>query len=399
MRKNRTKTYWLLMATAVCVALSGALLISESYASVRSEAIWQTGLQTASVAVRSDYLAEDGQTVLLDSLTAERTVSFMLTTNGQSQIGSVNWTVIPENALNVQAPATATATAEGTQVDMTLTPGTVAQDTQVTVSVCWSAESGEQLQGDFIMLIPAEGSAEQQTPAEQAELDASMAVMEEFVADSAIMIALSHPSDTQQLLLSMAGQVFPAGTRYTTEYGQKETVLYDPAKISLSTGTAKQTVVLLKLPQSIQSQEITLQADIASESGAISLQKTATRMAGSLGLPESYFYELHGDDAFTLAMPAGWGGCTLSYTVQKLTETKTGIQYETVANSGSQRLSVAGNANEITVSLAGTTMQAGTYRLQLVWNYQTYTVADQQVTFHISYPERSTVATAGGNEP
>ena len=399
MEKRGTKTYWLLTITAVLFALSCGLFIQDSYASRRSEAVWQTGLQTAPLTVTSDYLAEDGQTILLNPLAQERTVSFKLTTNQKTRTGTLSWTVTPENALNVQAPATATATAEGTQVDMTLTPGTVAQDTQVTVSVCWSAESGEQLQGDFIMLIPTEGSAEQQTPAEQAELDASMTVMEEFVADSAIMVALSHPSDTQQLLLSMAGQAFPAGTRYTTEYGQRETVLYDPAKISLPTGTAKQTVVLLKLPQNGLPQEITLQADIASESGAISLQKTATRIAGSLELPESYFYELHGDDAFTLAMPAGWGGCTLSYTVQKLTETKTGIQYETVANSGSQRLSVTGNANEITVSLAGTTMQAGTYRLQLVWNYQTYTVADQQVTFHISYPERSTVATAGGYEP
>lgn len=398
MRKNRTKTYWLLISTAICAALGCGLMISESYASVRSEAVWQTGLQTASVAVSSDYLAKDGQTVLLNPLTDKKTVSLTLRTSGQTKAGTLSCMVIPENALNVEAPATATATAEGTQVDLILTPAAVAQDTQVTLSVSWSAETGEQLRGDFVAVIPAEEAGAQQPSVQQAELEASMTVMEEFVTGSAVMVALSHPSDTRELSLSMAGQLFPAGTRYTTEYDPEETVLYDPAKISLSTGSAKQTVVLLKLPENGLPQEITLRADITSESGSATCEKKVTRVAGSLELPNNYFYEMNGDDAFTLAMPAGWGGCTLSYTVQKLTETQTGITYETIADIGSHGLSVTGSANEITVSLTGTDMQAGTYRLQLVWNYQTYTVADQQVTFHISYPERIAVATAGGNE-
>lgn len=400
MLKTEKKTCWLLMITAVCAILGCALMRSESYASMRSEAVWQTGLQTASVTVSSDYLAEGGQTVLLDTLTQERTLSFKLTSNRLTRSGTVSWAVTPENALTVQAAEAATATAEGAQVDMTLTPGALAQDTEVTLSVYWTAETGEQLQGDFVMLLPGQEEAEQQeqTQAEQTEVEASMTAMESFVAGSAIVVTLNHPSDTKQLLLSMAGEAFPAGTRYTTDYDQKETVLYDPARICLQTGGTRQTVVLLKLPQTDLPQEIMLQADVASESGAICLQAASAQTAGSLALPNSYFYELNGDDSFTLTMPAGWGGCTLSYTVQKLTETESGIAYESVANIGSQRLSVTGSAEEITVSLTGADMQAGTYRLLLVWSYQTYTVADQQVTFHISYPDRIAVATAGGNE-
>ena len=392
MERRGTKTYWLLMITAILFALGCGLFIQDSYASRRSEAVWQTDLQTAPLTVTSDYLAEDGRTILLDPLTQERTVSFKLTTNQKTRTGNISYTVTPANAVTVQAPAAATATTGGTQVDIRLIPA-AANNEKVTLSVCWSAETGEQLRGDFVMQLPAQ---EEEPQPEQ--LDASMKVMEAYAADSAVVVTLTHPADARQAVLSMAGEKFPAGTSYTTEYSQKETVLYDPAQISLPTDGRKQTVVLLKLPQSIQSQEITLQADVASENAAVCLQAKTWKNGDSLTLPNHYFYELNGDDSFTLPLSAGWGGCTLSYTVQKLTGKSGNITYETIADPGSC-LAVTGGAEEMTVSLAGTTMQAGTYRLQLVWNYQTYTVADQQVTFHISYPERFTVATAGGNKP
>lgn len=390
MEKRGTKTYWLLIVTAIFFAMGCGLFLEDSYASPRGEAVWQTGLQTAPLTVTSDYLAEDGRTVLLDPLTQERTVSFMLTTNQKTRTGTISCTVTPANAATVQAPTTATATTGGTRVDIRLTP--VASHEKVTLSVSWSAETGEQLKGDFVM----QSSAEQGSQPEQ--MDASIKVMEAFVANSAAVVNLTHPADAQRIVLSMAGNAFPAGTSYTTEYAQEETVLYDAMPISLPTDGRKQSVILLRLPHTVQPQEITLQADVTGESAAACLQAKTTLLSDSVALPNGYFYEMRGDDSFVLPLPAGWGGCTLSYTVQRLTGKSGNITYETIADPGSS-LAVTGGAKDITVSLKGTALQAGTYRLQLVWNYQTYTVADQQVTFHISYPERIDVATAGGNEP
>ena len=86
MERRGTKAYWLLIITALFL-VSGGLFVGESYASRRSEAVWQTDLQTAPQTVTSDYLAKDGRTVLLEPLTGERTLSFTLTAGQVSSAG------------------------------------------------------------------------------------------------------------------------------------------------------------------------------------------------------------------------------------------------------------------------------------------------------------------------
>jgi len=81
--------------------------------------------------------------------------------------------------------------------------------------------------------------------------------------------------------------------------------------------------------------------------------------------------------------------------VQKLTQTEEGFVYETNVSTESQGLSVVNNTSNISVTLTGSNLPAGTYRLLLVWNYQIYTVAQREVTFHVSYPERVTAQTGG----
>ena len=388
-------TYWLIFAVAVVLLLVGSLLPEESYASVRSEAVWQTGLHTSAVKVSCTYLKEDGQIVLLNDLSQTRTIELELTSNREVVKGTLHYTVSPVNAVAVQILGTANATAEGSKVRLTLTPGAVMQDTEVTLALCWTAETGETLSGDFRFAVPGQGSTSDDTQGKQNNTaNAKMTIMEQFVPGAAVAVTVEHPSSNERIVLSLAGNNFPAGTRYSTEDSLRETVLYDPAKICLQTA-GQQTMAFVTLPSSEVSGAVTMQAVLTGSDYETQLQAQTMPVAGTLELPSDYIYTLSNGDSFTVALPSGWKDCTLSYMVQLLTQTQQGIAYKTVVNTGSHGLSVVSGADGITVGLNGADMQAGTYQLVLVWSYQTYIVAQQQVTFHISYPERSTNVTGG----
>ena len=395
MKKWIRNTYWLLFAAAAALLLTVGLWPEASYASVRSEAVWHTGLHTSAVKVSCTYLKAEGQTVLLQDLTQKRTVGLTLTSNREIVNGTLHYTVSPKNAVSVQIPETANATQDGTQVDLVLTPNAVAQDKEVTLCLKWTSETGEILQGDFCFTVPGEKTTSNNTQTKQDTVsNAKLTVMEQFVPGAAVAVMVRHPSQNEKIVLSMAGNPFPAGTRYSTEDSLQETILYDPAMIQLQT-TGQATTMLVTLPTGVVSETVTVQAKLIGSDYETQLQAQTTPIAGTLELPDPYLYKLSNGDAFTLELPSGWKGCTLSYTVQLLTQTQQGIAYKTVSNTGSNGLSIVSGTEGITVSLNGTELQAGTYQLVLVWNYQTYTVAQREVTFHVSYPERSTPQTGG----
>ena len=395
MKKWIRNTYWLLFAAAAVLLLTVGLWSGTSYASVRSEAVWHTGLHTSPVKVSSTYLKAEGQTVLLNNLIQKRTVGLMLTSNRGTVNGTLHYTVSPKNAVSVQIPETVNATQDGTQVDMVLTPNVVAQDTEVMLSLKWTSETGEILRGDYRFTVPGQAIIPTDTQTKQDTVsNAKLTVMEQFAPGAAVAVTVRHPSQNEKIVLSMAGNHFPAGTRYSTEDSLQETILYDPAMIQMQT-TGQETTMFVTLPTGAVSEAFTIQAKLIGSDYETQLQAQTTPIAGTLELPDSYLYKLSNGDSFTLALPSGWKGCTLSYTVQLLTQTKQGIAYKTVANTGSNGLSVVSGTDGITVSLNGTALQAGTYQLVLVWNYQTYTVAQREVTFHVSYPERSTAQTGG----
>ena len=396
MEKAIKSTYWLILVVMVGTLLLLGLIPGESYANMRSEAVWQTGLQTSATKISADYLKEGGQIVILKDLTQTRTIELMFSTNRENVSGTLSYSVSPKNAVSVQAPETVNATAAGTTASLILTPAAVSQDTPVVLSIRWTAWSGEVLTGNFHFTIPAQAGNQAQTqPVQSAVPGVEISAIAQFVPGTAIPVTVAHPVDCEQIVLSLAGENFPAGTRYATEYDQQEVLLYDPAPISVQTENGKQTTVLITLPVERANGTVALRADILGPDYAISVQTQATSIGSALELPETYFYAITDGSSFTAPFPGGWSGCTLSYTVQLLTQTSQGITFETTANTSSKGLSVISNGNGINVSLTGKDMPAGTYRLLLVWNYQTYTIAQREVTFHISYPERSTIQTGG----
>lgn len=390
------RAYWLFLVVAVCVLCVFGLSPKDSYASVRNEAVWETGLQTSAVKVTADYLCEDGQTVLMNDLTQSRTVRLILTANREAIGGTLACSVSPQNAATVQAPETVTVTDTDTVVELILTPGVVSQDTYAVLSVCWTAENGQTLQGDFHFAVPAQSAQQEDSlRSEKTVSGVTINAMKQFVPGSAVALTVKYPSDCQQIRLSLAGEVFPAGTRYSTEYDSEDVLLYDPAQICLETAGTKQMTVLVTLPAETVSDAVTFQANVIGADYVTTVQAQSTPVDGALLLPDAYFYKLTDGGSFTVPFPGGWDGCTLSYTVQKLTQTQQGIAYETTVNTESQGLSVVSNTNNISITLTGRDVPAGTYQLLLVWNYQTYTVAQQAVTFHISYPDRVTAVTGG----
>lgn len=393
MEKMRKSTYWLFLIAMAVVLLTGSLFPEESYANMRSEAVWETGLQTSAVKVSADFLKEGGQNVLLWDLTQQRTMDLTFTTNRGSVNGTLQCSVSPQNAVSVQAPTNVKATAEGTKATLVLTPETVTRDTQVILSLTWTAESGEKLQGNFQFTVPASsGSTTESQQKTSTTGNATMSVMKQFASGAAIVVELEHPANCEKIALSLAGMKFPIGTRYSMEDGSNEYVLFDPAQISMENNGRKHTSVLITLPKVNIASTFTLQANVIGPDYETQLQAQTEAISDALVLPENYFYALSDGGSFTMPLPTNWSGCTLSYTVKRLTQTQQGIQY---IGSDSQGLSVISKANGIVVSLTGRDMPAGTYQLLLVWKYQTYTVAQQEVTFHVSYPERSTVQTGG----
>ena len=115
MEKMRKSTYWLFLIALAVVLLTGSLFPKESYANMRSEAVWETGLQTSAVKVSADFLKEGGQNVLLWDLTQQRMMDLTFTTNRGSVNGTLQYSVSPQNAVSVQAPTNVKATAEGTK--------------------------------------------------------------------------------------------------------------------------------------------------------------------------------------------------------------------------------------------------------------------------------------------
>ena len=396
MNKTAKRAYWLFLVVAVCVLCVFGLSPKDSYASVRNEAVWETGLQTSAVKVTADYLCEDGQTVLMNDLTQSRTVRLILTANRETLNGTLSCSVSPQGAATVEAPKTVAVTDAGTVVELFLTPNAVARDTDAVLSVSWTTQKGQSLQGKFCFTVPVQGTQqENSTISEKTVSGVTINAMKQFVPGSAVALTVKYPSDCQQIRLSLAGEVFPAGTRYSTEYDSEDVLLYDPAQICLETAGTKQMTVLVTLPVETVSDAVTFQANVIGADYVTTVQAQSEPINGALLLPDTYFYKLTDGGSFTVPFPGGWDGCTLSYTVQKLTQTQQGIAYETTVNTESQGLSVVSNTNNISITLTGRDVPAGTYQLLLVWNYQTYTVAQQAVTFHISYPDRVTAVTGG----
>lgn len=394
MEKTAKKTYWLALTAAVILCCAG-LMLGKSYGSMATADAWQTQLQTSAATVSSDYLVQGGQRILLKPLTAERTISVSLKTNHSQMNGNFSCTVSPEDAVTVQSEQTLTATQAGISVELVLTPGDVTEETPVTITVCWTAESGQVLQADFLTTVAPE--TVQQTQQTQVQMEAAMTVGTEVVSGAAIPVILSYGADAQQILLSMAdGAEFPANTSYIIGYGEEITVLYDPMQIVLQPGSEMESVVLLTLPASTieTNQTITLQARVTTPAGESVLTAQSTSLSASVLLQEDIFYVLTAGESCALELPAGWTGCSLSYTVERLTQTESGIAYQTATSTGNQGLSVTGDANGITISVTDNGLQAGTYRLTLVWSYQTFTVARQNVTFYVGYPDN---AVTGGN--
>ena len=396
MKHTVKKAYWLFLAVATSIFCVFGLLPNDSYASFRNEAVWETGLQTSAVKVTADYLHEDGQTVLMKDLTQSRTVRLVLTANREALNGTLSCSVSPQNAATVAAPQTVTVTDAGTVVELVLTPNAVAQDTNAVLSVSWTTQKGQSLRGNFHFTVPAEG-AQQENPtgSDKTVSGVTMSAMKQFAPGSAVALTVKYPLDSRQIRLSLAGEAFPAGTRYSTEYDSRDVLLYDPAQICLETDGTKQMTVLVTLPADSVANTVTFRANVIGTDSETPVQAQSEPISGALLLPNTYFYKLTDGSSFTVPFPGGWTGCTLSYTVQKLTQTEEGFVYETNVSAESQGLSVVNNTSNISVTLTGSNIPAGTYRLLLVWNYQIYTVAQREVTFHVSYPERVTAQTGG----
>ena len=401
-----------LMATSI---LLGCLLHpGESYASVRSLNLWQTKLQTAALSVTSDYLVEGGQSVLLQDLTEARTIEVRLQSNQSPISGTVEYTVTPENAVTVETAETVEVSAEGTVLGLTLTPAQLAEDTAVTITVSWTAESGKVLKADFCTLVPkteevtgepeeSEPTVPEETepvPEQQAEKEApTLTVMEEFVPGSAVVIKIKHPENCEKILLGLAeGAAFPAGTVYSIDYGTSGIVLYDPAQLQIQPKSGVETHLLLRMPETFfaeNSAPLLLWANVIQDTETV-LTAQVQPLAATLQISaEDSGFVLTPGDIKQLPLPFTWNGCTLTYTVQRLTETENGIEYKTAESTG---LSVFGQSGKIAVSLTGSELQAGTYRMVLVWRHEIYQVAQKEIVFYVNYSGCSSTETTGGNE-
>lgn len=393
MRKTN-RILWPILTASALILTCLALTPGESHASIQSVDTWQTALQTSADTLSSDYLAAGGQTVLLAPLSTERTVTFSLFSSRAQVDGTLHCTVQPENAVTVTAEESVSATAEGTAVTMILTPAAEMAGTEVTVSVNWTAEDGRQMSADFKTTLTEDAPEE---TADQSQIEASLAVMEEFIPGTAMVVTIRHPADCSQILLGLGDSgALPAGTVYSADHGATGIKLYDAMQLQLQPANGKETLLLLQLPEEMESgSPVNIWANVICESGAAALSAQTTPLDKTLQLPENTLRVLTADSSMHLDLPDRWSNCTMSYTLQRLTEDNGTIGYTTVSASG-DGFAVSANEDGITVSLAGDQVQAGTYRLTLIWRYEAYAIAQKDVAFYINYWDCSGTGTTGG---
>lgn len=394
MRKSKTIPYCSLLLAGVLTvgALSMATGTSQArYTTVASSQLLLRQAQTE-VKLTSDVLAPGGQTVELGRL--EVSESLELTVNMKAEGGTASGTLLFEenNYLTASCPDTIDG-GEGI-FHVTLTPTTMAQgllnEMTTTLRVSWN----ENLWADLrVTLVPGGTAGEEDQPG--AAGDDFLTGMTEFDPNALLALQIAVPEGSDSIVL----RGLPEKTRYSTDGGRTYTMLYYGGSGWL-TPAGETVTVLLDFADGEWTEPVTVTAEAFDGDVSLGVSEwTAAPDERLIAMEDDASPLIVGQAALDLGLPTNSGGAELYYTLTRPDGTIENMPL--IADvDGSLVIDPMNN---------GVQAPAGTYLLDINWDYQGATVAARKLTFYINYcsyvqpssilaADDSTEATAtGGN--
>lgn len=387
MKEKRKKSYWQLLLAGALVA--GAVVCATGTAQARYTTVagWQLQIQQPKTQLElvSSVMAANGSTVVLEDLSVDDTKE--LTVDMQVIGGTANGRLICTSSEYLVATCE-NSIADETEKDFTivLTPTDAAKalesPTMTEVTVKWDDSFYATLQ---VTLLPTQEEEMSNSPTSEEE-SISLILEEEisttlegdiltgmtsFDPNEYLALEVTVP-EGDSVKLTLGEENFPAFTRYSTDGGENFILLYDGGAINLT----QSGMLLLDFEDAFED------AVISSASMTITAMATSGETDSITTQPSEALAQLDSQDApiivtaesdWVCELPEGLTGNEVAVSLKRLDETTEELPVVTIDNG------------QLQISSAQGTARAGTYILDITWNYQNVPVATRRLTFYVNY--------------
>ena len=396
---------------AIAVFSATALLLTAACFTGRSQARYQNYSQWRGVyapqqtGLSSDRLTAGGQKILLNSWTVEDQVSHMKGITLSTAAGTVTGTVAcvadcPEYLTVAMDRDTLTVDPAGVHTQLIMTPTQNAllltEAVTATVRVTFTPEGEEEpaLWADYqIELLPpvAEETQPEAEPAAELTPDTlNISSPDTFAWAEALALQITAPDQADTLILGMNGGDFPEGTRYILN--ETACLLGEDMQIEAVIPGGEKAELLLDFSLLNQPEDpITLQAQTL-----YGQEVTAAKEWTVAATREAMFIDTSASDlvltgSTELKLPICTDTSETVWRLEMLTDTENGIAYTQSDEQFYLVITISEETDEngaqkfITISNAGGTAPAGTYRLTLERLYEEQILSSTQVQFFLCY--------------
>lgn len=382
----------------VCAAivLTVSIVAGPTLARYENKVIWSDVYAPGVNGISSNYLTQDGQTVLLQPWQAiagtTRTQEILLFAGKGTVDAALSCSTESPYISATMETDNMQVTPSGyiCQIRLTTTDAAeqITQKTQAKVTVTLAAQQlQETLFADFLItLLPNEQHGSQQTEtAPQTELSVLQQQQDlAFAWEEKLLFSIDAGEHADTLELMYNGDSFPQGTCYSTD-SEKWFVLGDPMTIKIPVAAATPVKIALDFsgtdvtpPQSVN---FTAMAYLnETMTGQINFAAPVTREPLAINAPEITAV-INGNE--TLTLPITGDSTGFSWQIQHLTQTDKGIAYTQTENL-TVRMQEDG-AKALVISNEAGTAKAGTYRLTLTRKDDGVIIATCYFDFFIHY--------------
>lgn len=388
----------LAMGVLICavsfVFLSGIGQTQARYENVRS---WKGIYAPENPVIKSNFLARDGQTVLLKdwdiSVSSYREVGIRLMTDEGAVSGTLRCqsdselitATVDEESLTVNKTENYAAlelTAAAKEAELT-------EETLVTVHVSWMQDGEETAWADFVvkLLPPTKNQAEQVTVEEAQRSDATLNIIcpEAFACEEVLPIKLTLPQEADSVVLSYDGQGFPKNTRYVTNE-EGSFVLADEMMITIPAGDRNEVQVLLDLSWVVINWDGFVISAAAYKDGneIAATNVTVSLSRQTLGIElDAAGIVMHASTQAVLPLTGDLDG--LTWTLERLSQTDGAAAYAASDDLSVSMETTQDGTAQLVIYNENTQAPAGTYRLTLQRVYDGVVLSSFEIPIFVCY--------------
>jgi len=410
MKKKKHNFYMLLLLAGGLLAGTALSAVGTAYARSTCVTGWQIQLQQSQddeVTLSSRVMDDNDTVVKLQDMYVDdvRTITIDMEVEGGTANGTLYCT--PSNEL-LYATCLETIDDEARQ-DFTilLTPTQEAElltePRDVSVYVEWSSSLNTTLQMTLLPVLsqPDEGTAmESPEDPEEEELvpaEGFLAGMADFDPQEFLALELTVPEQCDRILLSRDYEPFPPFTRYSLD-GENFILLYDGGTIDLEVGEQEKIQLLLDFRDvNLGGEPVVITADACKGDQVRGTEFLSCAPTAKVPQIDGFHAPivLTAQTDWSMEMPEGLADTQVLYYMRRFDGSEENLAY------------LFRDENTLTISATNgeDLAQAGTYLLDITWDYQGMTVATRQITFYINYSayvqpsSDAAMQPTGGNEP